>query len=160
MDENKTNELLARLEALEKSNAAKDEKLKMLEEVADKGRVFNYQSRRADKQPLKVKLSIYDGKLIIGWKNIKDVLVKHPTTGKTIGEEQKIEITLHDKDGAETTHLFTNYVDFSEARYNERIDATVVGKKEEWDNKGNKLEFFDLEVSDGRKLPLDSRFVN
>ena len=48
------------IEALEKRDAEKDEKLKMLVEVADKGRVFNYENQQAGagKKVKKIRLSV------------------------------------------------------------------------------------------------------
>lgn len=138
------------------------EKLKMLTEVADKGRVFNYENTQPQKKAMKVKLSIFNGGVIVGWRTLKDELIKHPTSGLTVGEKQEYELKIlnqADEDnpnGFESTVVVDGYKQFSDARYNERIDANVVGKKEDWN--GN----FTLEVvlPDGRKISLDSRFVN
>src|SRR5882724_4590766 len=54
------------------------EKLKMLTEVADKGRVFNYENAQPQKKAMMVKLSLFNGGLIVGWRTLKDELIKHP----------------------------------------------------------------------------------
>lgn len=134
------------------------EQIKMLTAVADKGRMFNYENQQqgAQKKPMKVKLSIYNNCYIIGWKTNKDELVKHPTTGLTVGEIQEYEVSLLSKDGQLSTALINGYPAFSNARYGERCECEVVGKSEDF--AGN-LEF-DLLLPDGQKLKLSSRFIN
>ena len=148
--------LLAKIETLEKRDAENQKKLEMLYEVADKGRVFNYESQRAEKKPLRVKLSIYNGKTIIGWRTLKDELIKHPTTGLTVGEVQEYELWLLNPDGSEERTIVHGYPAFSDARYKERIECEVIGKEEDY--QGN-IEF-DVQLPDGRKISLNSRFVN
>lgn len=129
--------------------------LKMLYEVSDKSRVMSYESRTTTKKPLKVKLSRFQGGIIVGWRTIKDQGIYHPQTGKQIGEEQEYEILI-DKDGEIKKVHLNNYPAFSAARYTDRFEAEVKGKKEDWDGKLT----FDLALPDGRVLSLDSRFVN
>jgi len=148
--------LQAEIEALKKKDAENQEKLKMLYEVADKGRVFNYESQRAEKKPLRVKLSAYNGKTIIGWRTLKDELIKHPTTGLTVGEVQEYELWLLNSDGSEERTIIHGYPAFSDARYRERIECEVIGKKEDY--QGN-IEY-DVQLPDGRKISLNSRFIN
>ena len=133
------------------------EQLKMLTAVADKGRLFNYETRQSSaKKPMKVKLSVYNDKYIIGWKTIKDELVKHPTTGATVGEQQEYELSLLSKDGTATTVVINGYPAFSNARYGDRIECDVISKAE--DNYGN-LDF-DLVLPDGQKVRINSRYIN
>jgi len=133
------------------------DQLKMLYDVADKGRVFNYENRKTqDKKALKVKLSVYNGGVIIGWRTLKDELVKNPTTGRTVGEIQQYEVKFLNKEGQINSMIIDGYVNFSNARYSERIEAQVIGRKETWD--GNQT--FEVLLPDGRTVSLDSRFVN
>ncbi len=148
--------LLTKIEVLEKKSADDSKTIEMLKEVADKGRVFNYESQRAEKKPIKVKLSIYNEQIIIGWRTLKDELIKHPTTGLTVGEKQEYELKLLNKDGTENTVLVSGYPSFSDARYTERVECEVVGKKEDY--KGN-IEF-EVEIPNYGRKTLDSRFVN
>ncbi len=148
--------LVAKIEALEKRDEENQAKMKLLYEVADKGRVLNYENKQAGKQPMKVKLGVWNAGIIVGWRTTKDNLIKHPTTGLTVGEEQQFEILLLDKEGQTNKILIDGYPAFSNARYSQRIEVEVVGKKEDWD--GNMT--FDVILPDGRPLSLDSRFVN
>lgn len=130
---------------------------KMLRATADVGRLLNYDSQKnLGKQPMKVKLSEYNGGIIVGWRTIKDIAVFHPTTGKQVGEEYQIEVLIQDDAGSVTKQLFNSIPAFTDARYTKRIEATVTSKKE--DANGNIT--FELALPDGRQLALDSRFIN
>lgn len=132
------------------------EKLKMLTEVADKGRVFNYESNQPQKKAMKVKLAVFNGGLIVGWRTLKDELIKHPTSGLTVGEKQEYELKILNPDSTESIVIVDGYKQFSDYRYNERVDCNVVGKKEDW--QGNFK--YEIVLPDGRKYEIDSRFVN
>lgn len=137
------------------------QKLKMLYEVADKGRIFNYENQKQESQNLKVQLSVYNNNIVIGWRTVLDELVKHPTTGATVGEKQEYELTLLGKDeaGKYTQRSFLKvegYSSFSNLRYSQRIESQVVAKKQ--DMQGNWS--FDLLLPDNSVITLDGRFVN
>lgn len=149
-------QLLKKVEDLERRDEENQKKLTMLAAVADKGRVFNYESNQVDKKPVRVKLSVFGGGLIVGWRTLKDELIKHPSTGAIVGEEQAYEILVLDKEDKTTKVVLGSYPAFSDARYSERIEAEVVSKKEGWD--GSLM--FDLKLEDGRVITLDARFVN
>lgn len=156
-EDNKVIEALQKqIEELTRRDAEKEAQLKMLYNVADKGRIYNYESQRAEKKALKVKLSIFNDKVIVGWRTLKDELIKDSRTGATIGETQQYELALLDKAGNINNVTIDGYVNFSNARYTQRIEVEVVGRKEDWE--GNQT--FDVRLPDGRKVSLDSRFVN
>ena len=131
-------------------------KITMLEAVADKGRVFNYENANATKKPFRVKLSAYQGGLIIGWQTLKDQLVKNPTTGLTVGEEQEYEVKVLMPDNEKLSLIIKSYPAFTDARYNERVECDVIGKKEDYS--GNTT--YEVQLPDGRKIELDARFLN
>ena len=133
-------------------------RLKMLYEVADKGRIYNYESQTASgqKKPFKVKLSKFRDGYITGWRTVRDEAVYNQTTGKQMGEIQEYQILVLKEDGTINTVTLNGYSAFSEARYTERVECEVKGKKEDWEGK----TVFDVVLPDGRVIPLDSRFVN
>jgi hypothetical protein len=131
-------------------------KLKMLYDVADKGRVYNYENQRAEKKPFKVKLSKFADGIIVGWRTIKDELVKHPTTGLTVGENQEYELKVLDSEGNTKLVNVPSYPAFSNARYNERIEVEVLGKKEDYEGKIT----FDVSLPDNKIVSIDARFIN
>ena len=131
-------------------------KIKMLEAVADKGRVFNYENSNIQKKPLKIKIAIFQKKYIIGWQTVKDISVYHPTTGKQVGEQQEYELLLLDSEGKESKVSLNGYPAFSDARYAERVECEVYGKKEGYDGNID----FEVVLPDGRKITINSRFAN
>lgn len=148
--------LLAKVEELEKKDQMNQEKLKMLYAVADKSRVFNYESKKSDKKPLQIKISVWNDSYIIGWRTIKDRLIMNPTTGRTAGEEQEYELLLLGKDGSMTKQVVNGYQTFSDCRYGERVDCTVIGKKE--DMSGNFT--YEVILPNEQIIQLDQRFLN
>lgn len=131
--------------------------LEMLKSVADKGRVYNYESQqKTDKKPKRVKLGKYDGGYIIAWETQKDELVKHPVTGATIGENQQIQVKILMPNGDIVSKDFSSYVQFSNARYDERISVDVIGTAEDYNGKIT----WTLELPDGRHITLNPAFVN
>lgn len=130
--------------------------IKMLLEVADKGRVMNYENQRTTKKPMEVKLSLYGGGIIVGWRTAKDELVKNLTTGLTVGEQQEYELLILDHEDKIKKVTILGYPQFSNARYDTRVTGQVVGKKEDFDGKVT----FDVKLEDGRVVSLASQFVN
>ena len=150
--------LLEKVAELERKDKENETKLKMLVEVADKGRVFNYEATQSkeNKQPFKVKLSLYGGGIMVGWRTVKDELVKHPTTGRTVGENQEFELLILQGNGDTQKVTLSNYVAFSNARYDNRIECVVVSKSDDFS--GNTT--FDVQLPDGRVIKIASSFVN
>ena len=148
--------LVEKIESLEKGRAEDQKKLEMLEAVSDKGRMFNYRNQRATKKPMKINLATYENKILVGWKTIKDILVKNPTTGLTVGEEQEFELLFLDKDDKVTKEIVRGYPRFSDIRYSDRIDAEIIGKTEDAEGKVT----FDIMLPDGREIKMAETFVN
>lgn len=157
VDKEVLDKLLATVQELKDKDVENQEKLELLYGVADKGRLMNAESQRAGGQKsMKVKLSVFADGIITGWRTVKDELVKHPTTGLLVGEVQEYELVVLGNDGDIKKITVNGYPQFSDARYNERVEAEVVSKKEDF--KGNMT--FDVKLSNGKVIELDSRFVN
>jgi len=135
---------------------AQQKELEMLRAVADKGRVYNYESKGAEKKAQTVKLAVHDGRILVGWRTIKDVLVKNPTTGRVVGEEQEYELLLLDKEDKIEKMKINSYPRFTEIMFTDQLNARVIGRKE--DEQGNFT--FTLALPDGREIDLDQRFIN
>ncbi len=146
-----------KVESLEQSEVKNQETIKMLTEVADRGRMLNYQSKKdPTKKPMKVNLSVYDDRILVGWRTLKDRLITNPTTGLTIGEEQEYELILLDKESSIHKEIIQGYPRFSDIRYSERVEGEVVGKREDLEGKID----YDVLLPDGREISVDSRFIN
>lgn len=133
-------------------------KLKMLEEVADKGRLLNYETKNAaqGKKPMRAMLSMIGDGVLVGWRTMKDELIKHPTTGLTIGETQEFELLVLKPDDTIEKVSLSGYPTFSNARYNQRIEVEIVGKEEDFE--GNLK--FSVKLPDGRVTKLAAAFIN
>lgn len=130
-------------------------RLRMLYDVADKGRILNYESRTAEKKPLNIKLSRYKGGVIVGWRTITDHAVFHPTTGKQVGEKQEYEL-LVDVEGVVDKHIVHSYPNFTDARYSDRIECQVTGKSEDYEGKLT----YSVKLPSNRIIQLASQFIN
>lgn len=148
--------LLDRIAQLEKRDKENQEKLRMLEDVADKGRLLSYQTRKSNKQPMRAHLALYKDQYVVGWRTVKDKLISHPTTGATVGEEQEYELILLDAKGNMNKETVVGYPQFSEIRYADRVECDIVGKKEDFE--GNLS--FDVVLPDGRQIELAGQFLN
>jgi len=149
--------LLERIEELEKRDQENQEKLKMLYEVADKGRVFSWESKKNQKgHSQRIKLSVLDDKPVVGWRTVRDELITDPRTGATVGELQQYELTLLEPNGTHTIKSISGYKNFSDIRYENRIDCQVISKSEAYDGTMK----FTVKLPDGRDVELDSRFIN
>lgn len=132
--------------------------LKMLTEVADKGRVLNYETANAakGKKIMKAQLSIIGEGYLVGWRTMKDELIKHPTSGLVIGETQEYELLVLLKDDTIQKVTVNGYPAFSNSRYNERVEVEIIGKEEDFD--GNVK--FNVKLPDGRVTKLAGAFIN
>ena len=92
----------------------------------------------------------------MGWRTVKDELVKHPTTGTTIGEGQEYELLILDQEDKTKKVNVSSYPAFSSARYDERVEVELVTRSEDYD--GNIV--YDVKLPDGRVIKLDARFIN
>ncbi len=160
MFQNKTKEETKIVQIPETEWLKIQDQLKMLYDVADKGRLYSYENQRVAKKSIKVKLTTFQDKFIISWNMLKDIPIYHPTTGEQVGEEQKIEITLLDKDGTETKQIIDGYKRFSDIRYNKRVECEVVSKKEYLNEKGETEYSFEVRLPDDRVIILPQALVN
>lgn len=150
--------IMARINRLESENAAKDAKIAMLEDVADKGRVLNYQSKNnPGKKEMRANISIVgNNSYLVGWRTMKDELIKHPTSGLTIGESQEFELMILKEDDTLEKITVNGYPAFSNTRYDKRVEVEVISKEEDFD--GNVK--FKVKLPDGRIIGMRAEFLN
>ena len=149
--------LVKEIAELRKSREEDQKTLKMLTDVADKGRVFSWEAKQNKTgQPQKVKLSTLGDGVVVGWRTVRDELVTDPRTGRTVGESQTYELLVLGKDGVTTMRTVEGYLNFSNVRYENRIEAAVLSKSTSFDGSMT----LDLGLPDGRRITLGSQFVN
>lgn len=132
------------------------EKIKILTEVADKNRLTRVEELRAQgKLVKKVKLNYMDGNLIIGWKTIKDEV--YFDQDKRLHEEQIIGLYFEQEivDGQEL-QLGKEMPYQTFGRLVTKVPVEVIEEGKDRDGNTN----FVVETDDGRKIKIDSRFVN
>jgi len=127
-----------------------EEGQKMLENVADKGRLARWQSQHRDFKEKVVRVTIVEGKIVTGWKMIKDEVGKNPNTGLWF-EKQIIELHFIDD-----TIKEYDYADFN--RMSQKVPGTVVRDNKFTDADGVH-EVLTIDI-DGKEIDIDVRFIN
>lgn len=146
----------AKEETITVSRAEFESLKSLVEAVSDKGRMLAYQTRQAaGTKPINIKLSKFAGGYIVAWKNSKDTLVYHPTTGRQVGEEQEYTVKVLKSDGA-IEEIVMPLREFNEVKYADRVTVQVVGKSEDYDGKLT----YKVQLPDGRIVDIGSPFVN
>lgn len=129
-----------------------DELKEMVQQIADKNRLDRFnESRKKNVRPI-YKLSTIEGKIVVGWKTIKDDVSVDPISGRVIAH-QIYQFILEDKSTVEVN----GYNNFANAQYSAQIEAEGLSKKIDGDS-GN--TFLELETKDGRKVEINEKFVN
>jgi hypothetical protein len=122
----------------------------MLKETADKGRMMRYESKHKDITRKKVRVNVYKGKIVDGWKMIKDDVTYIPQKGWV--EDQVIQ--LHFIDG---TVEEIKYIQFKDV-IKSQVEGEIVKKTSVSDEYGER-EVLTVEVN-GQRIDLDVRFIN
>ena len=145
--------LMKRLDTLENQG-------KMLTEVADKGRLMDYEMKQTanEKKPFKVKLPIYGGGYIVDHQSLTPIesqLIYGQLHSNPIGERQEYKVTILMPDNSLTTHNFATYGQFGSARYEKREEVVVIGRREI----GGKLSYI-VALPDGRETEVPDYAIN
>jgi hypothetical protein len=123
------------------------ERINRLEMAADKSRLAVYDERMKKVTARKASLTSYEGKIVVGWKMIEDIVEKLPT-GIWV-EKQILELRFLDE-----TSLVVPYQTFV-SRY-KKIDCLI--KSEKIDDQDQKT--YTVELIDGRLLEIGEQFIN
>jgi len=138
-------ELKKEIEFLKEQNQSLNE---LLLQVADKKQLAIYYQRHQQKVPPVVKLRTIDGKVIIGWRTIKDEVYQDPVTMRWT-EKQIIEVIF--EDGKTQQLALMDYV-----RLYRHIEAKVISTLTDIDGK----IAFKVQTNDGREYVIGAEFVN
>ena len=138
------------LEKLLKTVEAYGKKIEILTEVADKNRLTRVEEMRAQgKLVKKVNLNTFEGKVIIGWKKIKDDV--HIDQQGRLHEEQIIGLVF---EGETTVGKEMDLRSF--ARLIVKVPCEVL--EEGKDKEGNTN--FVIQKADGKEIKIDAKFIN
>lgn len=127
-----------------------EEDNKMLKSVADKGRLARWQAQHRDFKEKIIKVTTIEGKMVNGWKMIKDEVGKNPNTGLWF-EKQIIELHFTD----DTTREY-DYADYT--RLTQKVEGKVIRDNKFTDADGIH-EMLTVDI-DGKELDIDIRFIN
>ena len=148
--------LLKRISELERRDEENQKKLQTLYAVADKSRLFNHENSKQEEKGKNIKLSIIDGKYLVGWANLKDDEIFDPKTGRKTGEAQALKIILLDNTGLMSERIIESYGAFSNLRYDKRVECPVLSMKQDME----KNVIYDVQLPDGRIISLAHNFWN
>lgn len=126
-------------------------KIDMLTEIADKGRLSMWESKHRDFITRKVRINTFEGKVINGWRLLKDEVGKSPITGLFF-EDQIIELHFLDSNKPEQMkyHVFT--------RQKKQIEVNIVKSTKISDENGeHNILTVDM---NGQNIDIDVVFVN
>lgn len=160
-DMNKTLEaILKRVNSLEEEGKAKDEKIKMLIEVADNARKENYNKKNGKKKitPI-VKVSTIEGRVVVAWKTVIDEVFRDD--GGVWHEKQVHDYITVDEKGEEKIYTF-NLMEVVQKKKIVKIPGEVIERKivHKDEDTGEEQVNFKLRLEDGREITIDAKFVN
>lgn len=145
-------ELLSKVEEYEKKDKQREEQIEMLTHAADKGRLAAWDEKHKGGDLIRTaKVSLWEGKIVVGWKMIKDEVFVDKD--KVLRENQLLRLYLHTGEGDKPEKQDINYVNFYR---NKKMRVGDIVKKSE----GVDGNTFTLQFSDGKKIEIDTRFVN
>lgn len=141
------------LENLLKKLEKQEKDINLLYQAADKGRLSKAMNDGSQTLIRTFKVSTWDntGKIVTGWtltSNRCEVVL-----GRWI-EEQTVNVLLEDGEVVAATLL-----EFYRKTI-KKIVGDLTSSVEEKDNAGNKVTLYNLELKDGRKIKINSVFVN
>lgn len=128
--------------------------IKRLEYAASKAGLSKYDARNAGAMGKNAAVSVYDGKIVVAWKMMEDIVEKHPLTNAWI-EKQTIRLWFH---GSEA-HEDVPYQQFSRRLTKKK----VVVKKESQHSDGMVIwEVETVETDDTKPVTLEisTTFLN
>jgi len=155
--------LLGKVERMEKENLNKDKRFaeiikdnEMLKATADKARVQRYESQHADYTHKVARVSIFEGKIVTGWKMEYDNVGKNPNT-KLWSEKQTVIISYRGAD-EEANKEQEQKMDYTEFDKLEKIDCKFIKDSVTTDEDGvHRMITLDVQ---GKEMDIDVRFLN
>jgi len=122
-------------------------RLDRLEYAANKARTAHFDKRNREAQGKLVNLTTYEGKAVVGWRMLEDLVEKDPRT-MVWNEIQTIELTF--EDGDVSTVPYATFV----RRY-KKIEGEVISEI-----KIDDKTIFKIKTEDGREFEIDITFIN
>ncbi len=140
--------ILSTIESLKESDKKKDEEIKKLLEVADKGRLARYESANQTELIRTARVSFWEGCPILAWASVRDEV---GFRNGRVEYNQTIKIII-EKDGqiVDKELEYLHWTQNVEGRQGEVISKTEEKGKQIWT----------IRMSDGQEIKIDVRFLN
>ncbi len=129
----------------------------LLYQIADKGRLAKIKEQDEATLIRKVKISTWpdNGKYIIGWKLTVNRSEIMPGQNRWI-EDQQTTVMFEDGSTLDSIPLLEFYRKVAQGK----VLADLIKTNQSTDEKGKKTTILEVEFSDGKRLLIDSIFVN
>jgi len=138
--------LKEQIDKLQKSNESLND---LLLQVADKKQLALYYQRNKEQIPPEVKLRVIDGKVVIGWRTVKDDVYKDPVSMKWV-EKQIIEVIFEDGHTKQLAYLdFVRMYQHKKAKVVSTLTNSTDGKIA-----------LKVQTDDGKEYTLGVEYVN
>lgn len=146
--------LLNTVEAQGEQLRKNSDKIGDLTEAADLGRLHRIeQARMAGKLVKNAKVSMYEGKIVLGWSRIKDDV--YLDEQNRLHEDQTIQLVLDEGEGKEPTKSeVIPYRTFM--RVVTKVEGEVIGDRLDQDGS----RFYKIKFEDGREMEFSIVFIN
>ncbi len=151
VEESVLNDLIKRVETLSKDQNT-------LFQAADKQRLAKVYEGAGQSLVKQVKVSYFSDidKYIVGWKMVKNSSEIMPHTGKWV-EDQRVIVIFDDGEMSEEMQL----VDFYRKVNLNKKKADIISQTQKFDEKTkSSINILEVEFENGKKLLIDSRFIN
>lgn len=151
VEESVLNDLIKRVETLSKDQNT-------LFQAADKQRLAKVYEGAGQSLVKQVKVSYFTDidKYIIGWKMVKNTSEIMPHTGKWV-EDQRVIVIFDDGEMSEEMQL----VDFYRKINSNKKKADIISQTQKFDEKEKtSINILEVEFENGKRLLIDSRFIN
>jgi len=141
--------ILNKIQNLEKSNSEKEAQIEILRDSVGKYKLEQAESKVKPVGLPSAKLLVHDGKVVVAWKLTKNSTLYNPLTNVPYGEDIKVQYTY--LDGTKSGEL--NYLEF--IRNTERTEVVKVGGGTAiWT-----VEFVDKAISD-KQFDIPVEYLN
>ena len=145
-------EINEKLEKNDKIIQEQAEEIKKLTFAADVSRLDQYDAKHRGSLIRKVKLNLFSGKIVRGWKTVKDEVGVNKEG--VLVENQTVKLFLDEGDGEKMSSIEIPIVVFS--RGTEKLETEIIKRSTTSDG----IDTMTVKLSDGREIEMDVRFLN
>ncbi|MCX6741204.1 MAG: hypothetical protein NTY61_02285 [Candidatus Parcubacteria bacterium] len=124
----------------------------MLLTVADKKQMSSYYQRNKDKIPTKVYIRTFNRKVVLGWRNTKDIVEPDPTVPNRWIEDQRVELLF--EDGTSSGEIFFSQFSRGYKQVEAEVRSRIV------DEVSGNLALKVVRLDTGKEYTISATFIN